>query len=558
MWKAKMFSSTNFISLWMFVYYVSVLRPIACFAKDYKNGNEVEVSINTALCVYRTDERFLSVALPAKLIKYHWKNFNFSSVKLINLARGLAPAYLRVGGIHANFLLFDPREEYHKTTSRDSLAVSRDQRMDSFLTSRDQRGQISRISRDQYVDFTLMARREPLTNFTMSTKDVDSLFTFAKNTELDVIFGLNDLLRDYRTRKWNSTNARQLMTYITNRGFACNWELGNEPLELEERINITITAQSLASDFKILRKLLDDHPEYGKKLVGPDVSSPWRPPLRNKYLKEFLINVDETIDGMTYHQYYTSNKANVSQFYNPDLLDDLIREIHELQEIMKESGASSIDLWLGETSSAYDGGVPGVSNSYIAGFMWLDKLGVAARLEHKVVVRQAIYGGSYSLLNLDTLDPLPDYWSSYLYKKLVGSRVLEVEDGIALGRTVRVYAHCTSERSGYDVGSVVLIVLNTQLSEVQLMLTNGLEKLSIDQYLLTPGENRNLTSQTVKLNGKLLELVDDKFLPKLEPEFIPPNSIKLPPVSYGFFIIPHAQAEACQMPCKNTRVFMKI
>ena len=118
---------------------------------------------------------------------------------------------------------------------------------------------------------------------------------------------------------------------------------------------------------------------------------------------------------------------------DPDTLDDLITEIQKVQYIMKESGASSLKLWLGETSSAYGGGVPGVSDSYIAGFMWLDKLGIAARLQHNVVIRQTFYGGSYSLINTKTLDPFPDYWSSFLYKKLVGSRVLEVHDGISLG-----------------------------------------------------------------------------------------------------------------------------
>ena len=83
------------------------------------------------------------------------------------------------------------------------------------------------------------------------------------------------------------------------------------------------------------------------------------------------------------------NRQLVSKFYDPNTLDDLITEIQQVQDIMKESGVSSLKLWLGETSSAYGGGVPGVSDSYIAGFMWLDKLGTSARLQHNVVIRQA-------------------------------------------------------------------------------------------------------------------------------------------------------------------------
>ncbi len=238
----------------------------------------------------------------------------------------------------------------------------------------------------------------------------------------------------------------------------------------------------------------------------------------------------------------------MSQFYDAQLLDSFITEIQEIRKIIMESGAGSISPWLGETSSAYDGGVPGVSDSYVAGFMWLDKLGVAARLNHGVVVRQTFYGGSYSLINKKSLDPLPDYWSSLLYKKLVGPRVLEVYDGLSFGRTIRVYAHCTPDMSMYSVGSVVLIVLNTQHNEIQLVLTNELEGPPVHQYLLTPGDSDNLTSQTVRLNGELLQMINDTFLPNIQPKpIIPPVEIILPPVSYGFFVIPDARVNACQI-----------
>ena len=542
----------------LYIYILSLLLPAsyvtfpsASIIKSYR------VSIDTQQCVYQADDRFLSVALGASLIRRHWENFNFSSVKLQNLAKGLTPAYLRMGGTDEDFLLFEPdriffsnpaRDKHVKTDkiSRNQLTndIPHQQRTCSYSTSPDQRMYNCTTSRGQ--------RTNTYTNFTMMTKDADDFFTFARVSGLNIIFGLNVLLRDSNTRHWNSTNAEELMKYITSRSFRCGWELGNEPIDLQPLTNKTITGEELASDFKILRKLLNDHPEYGHMIVGPDISSPWRPPIRNKFLKEFLSNINGSIDGLTYHQYYMDNRQPVSKFYDPDTLDDLITEIQQVQGIMKESGASSLKLWLGETSSAYGGGVPGVSDSYIAGFMWLDKLGIAARLQHNVVIRQTFYGGSYSLINTKTLDPFPDYWSSFLYKKLVGSRVLEVHDGLSLGRTVRVYAHCTSERSRYDTGSLVLIALNTQHSDVQLVLTNGLEKLPVHQYLLTPGQHNNLTSQTVRLNGKLLQMVNDTFLPNVEPKtIIPPDDIILPPVSYGFFVIPEAKVDACHMPCEK-------
>ena len=510
----------SFVILLMLFAFPSIL-----FAPVHAFNDEYEVVINTQRCVCETDRKFLSVALDSNLIKYRWESFDFSSEKLQNLAKGLAPGYLRLGGTEEDFLLFIKDQTYPWNFTREESIEST-------------------ISRRQHID--------PYTNFTMTAKDVDNIFTFARESSLNIIFGLNVLLRDSKTHHWNSTNAEELMKYITSRGFSASWELGNEPFDLQALVHKTITGEELASDFKILRKVLNDHPEYGYMIVGPDVSSPWSPPFRNKFLKEFLTNINGSIDGLTYHQYYMDNRQPVSKFYDPDTLDDLITEIQQVQDIMKESGASSFKLWLGETSSAYGGGVPGVSDSYIAGFMWLDKLGIAARLQHNVVIRQTLYGGSYSLINTKTLDPFPDYWSSFLYKKLVGSRVLEVHDGISLGRTVRVYAHCTSERSRYDTGSLVFIALNTQHSDVQLVLTNGLEKLPVHQYLLTPGQINNLTSQTVRLNGEVLQMVNDTFLPNVEPKtIIPPDNIILPPVSYGFFVIPDAKVDACHLPCEK-------
>ncbi len=56
---------------------------------------------------------------------------------------------------------------------------------------------------------------------------------------------------------------------------------------------------------------------------------------------------------------------------------------------------------------------------YVAGFLWLDKLGMSALYRHDVVIRQSFYHGCYAMIGEDLL-PNPDLWISVLHKRLVG------------------------------------------------------------------------------------------------------------------------------------------
>ena len=58
-------------------------------------------------------------------------------------------------------------------------------------------------------------------------------------------------------------------------------------------------------------------------------------------------------------------------------------------------------------------GAPGLSDSFLNGFFWLNKLGLSARMGLDVVVRQSIYKGFYALLDLKT-NPNPVLTSSFL------------------------------------------------------------------------------------------------------------------------------------------------
>lgn len=104
-------------------------------------------------------------------------------------------------------------------------------------------------------------------------------------------------------------------------------------------------------------------------------------------------------------------------------------------------------FFVGETSSAYGGGAPGYSNRFISSFIWLDKLGLAAKNGISLVIRQSFFKGYYALID-DNYNPNPDWWVSVLYKTLVGPEVVSCDS--ASDKRVRLYCHCTNAKMMYD------------------------------------------------------------------------------------------------------------
>ncbi|KAF4805015.1 Heparanase [Turdus rufiventris] len=178
---------------------------------------------------------------------------------------------------------------------------------------------------------------------------------------------------------------------------------------------------------------------------------------------------------------------------------------------------------------------------------WLDKLGLSARQGIDVVMRQVFFGaGTYHLVDAN-FEPLPDYWLSLLYKKLVGTKVLQVGLAGADKRKLRVYLHCTnSHNPKYREGDVTLFALNLYNVTQHLQLPEHLLSKHVDQYLLLPHGKENILSRSIELNGHVLRMLDDETLPELMEKPLGPGSLLgLPAFSYGFYVIRNAKAIAC-------------
>ncbi|XP_078483587.1 heparanase-like [Ciona intestinalis] len=470
-----------------------------------------------------------SLALNQNIIQQRWID-HFKNVKFMKLARSLGPSYLRVGGITADEITFVMNSE---TRMKKSYSCS-----ERKLSGRKK---------------TIFSNKEKVENasIVMTEGDWKKLNEFCSSAGWKLIFDLNLLKRN--GSRWNYTNAQQLIKFTENR-YHVNWELGNEPNSYPHNMGTTISPEQVGEGFKQLRKLLQASPWWESSvIVGPDLNHVGSLNAA-KFLSRFLKAAGHTIDGITYHQYdMNGNVAELADFLNPHILHRIRSQTQQILDV-RSKYAPDKSVWLGETASAYDGGVKGVSNSFADGFTWLDKLGTVAQMGVDVVMRQSLFEGSYALIDKH-FDPLPDYWLTFLYKQLVGNKVLKVTQ-IEINKKndneekkVRIYAHCTKDVR-YSKGSVVLYFINLKNTTIYLSI-NSLKNRGavIDMYLLTPGEKRNITSKSIRLNGVTLKLSSTNTFPRLRPTRIDESKLKLgikiPSFTYGFLVLSGANAYAC-------------
>ncbi|XP_056260440.1 heparanase isoform X2 [Seriola aureovittata] len=504
---------------------------------------DVVADVDLSAVIRLVDPRFLSVTIDASLASEEKFMYLLGSPKIRTLAKALTPGFLRFGGTRQDFMVFTPRRS-HLPDSGFPAAPSCDElELPSWLEER----LTEEWTRHQPVllkeDLQRKYRRVKFTEFT-----VDLLHAFANCSGLDLIFGLNALLRT-ADNSWNSSNARSLLQYCQSRRYRMNWELGNEPNSYEKKAGVRVDGVQLGLDFTRLREMMSESKLYQDAgLYGPDVGQPREH--RVDILEGFLKTGAEAVDACTWHHYYVNGRdTSLDDFLDPEVLDSLAVKTKEVMEKVQLVSPGKT-VWLGETSSAYGGGALGLSDTFVAGFMWLDKLGLGATLGLDVVMRQVFVGsGSYHLVD-DELDPLPDYWLSVLYKRLVGPEVLKVEAFCAPGRSrrVRLYLHCSNTNS-YSRGAVTLMSMNLSEKPVSVSAPALVSSSTVEAFVLQaerPGEE-GLYSRSVKLNGDVLKMVDDKTLPDLTGTRLPPaERLRLPAFSLAFFVFTDARAAACR------------
>ncbi|RUS72779.1 hypothetical protein EGW08_019465, partial [Elysia chlorotica] len=244
-----------------------------------------------------------------------------------------------------------------------------------------------------------------------------------------------------------------------------------------------------------------------------------------------------------HHYYFKAEEANEEDFVDVTVMDSLKTQLEFAYNISSSSCRLRKPIRFTETSTASGGGVPKVSNAFVAGFLWLDKLGLSATYGITRVFRQTFLKSSYALVT-KSLKPNPDYYLSVLFKRLVEGPVFRA--GIkGIQSEVRIYAQCVGKSYySYPDGAIVIYYLNVA-TETKLLSLGAFHKSDVHLFILTPGDSKGKLSRKVKLNGQLLEM-NGSELPTLEPTPYSGDRVALPARSFGFIVIPNADVLLCK------------
>ncbi|XP_078269485.1 inactive heparanase-2 [Rhinoraja longicauda] len=525
---------------------------------------EIRGSIRTV------NENFLSIQLDPAVLHNGWIDF-LSSKKLVALARGLSPAFLWFGGKRTDFLQFQNHRNLAKHRGELGpdyyLKNYEDDIVRSDIAMDKQKG--CKIA--QHPDIMLELQREKASqmqivlikehfsntysNITITARSLDKLYNFAECSGLHLIFGLNALQRN-PDNSWNGSSGLSLLKYCASKKYNISWELGNEPNSYRSMVGRTINGSRLGKDYVQLKNLLQSVRFYTKaSLYGPNIGRPRRNAAG--LLDRFMKTAGTVINAVTWQHYYIDDQTvKVTDFMKTRLLDTLSDQIAKVQRIVN-SHAPGKKVWLAGVGPSWAGGTSNLSDTFAAGFLWLNTLGMSAKQGMDVVFRNSFFDHGYNHLVDQNFNPLPDYWLSLLYKRLVGNKVLMIQvaglqrrprPGRVIRDKLRIYAHCTQSRNyNYLRGSITIYIINLHRSRKKIKLAGALRDKTVHQYLFQPHGGQGLLAKSVQLNGRPLVMEDDETFPELKPRTLRAGRmVVIPPLSIGFYVVKNANAPSCK------------
>jgi hypothetical protein len=430
---------------------------------------------------------------------------NLANPRLRKLAAALGPAYLRVSGTWANTAYFQNSDE--------PALVSPPKGFNSVLTRQEWKG---------VVDFSHAANAEIVTSFSVSagTRDASGV--------------------------WTPEQARQILDYTkTVGGRIAAAEYMNEPTFAE------IGGAPKGYDAAAYGRDIDVFKAFAKKdapgmiFLGPGsvgegslIPAGFANPLGSPAL---FAATGPVFDAVSYHSYggvssrCSAMGAAAGTTAGAALSDEWLGRSDKIEAFyggIRDRFEPGKPLWLTETAQTACGG-DRWSSTFLDTFRYLNQLGILAKRGVQVHMHNTLAASDYGLLDENTYEPRPNYWAALLWRKLMGTTVLEA--GPASAPNLHVYAQCLRNHPG----GVAVLIINADQNAAQSIEVPA----NSERYTLTAHE---LQATQVELNGVSLQLGANDALPEIKGVSTRSGKVSFAPVSITFLAIPKARNASCQ------------
>ena len=429
---------------------------------------------------------------------------DLTNTRLRKLAKGLAPAYVRVSGTWANTTYFPNSDQAPKSPPAGFNGV---------------------LTRQQW----------------------EGLVNFAKAVDAGIVtsFAISPGTRD-AAGAWTPAQASRVLDYTKSiGGHIAAAEFMNEPnLASMGGAPIGYDATAYGRDFKLFRAFAKENaPEM--LILGPgsvgETTGEWgvaygTAPVLNT--RDLLVSSGPGVDAFSYHHYGATSRrcAAMGKQTTADaaLSEEWLARTDQTLAFyrkLRDEFEPGKPFWNTETADTACGGNPW-GRTFLDTFRYLDQLGRLAKQEVHVVAHNTLVASDYGLLDEGTLTPRPNYWGALLWRRLMGTTVLE--SGIPIQEGLHVYAHCLRGTPG---GIALLAINNNRTAPSTIAIPTG-----GDRYTLAAG---NLESMRVQLNGTELALTTNDELPTFTGVAMLPGNVTLAPATISFFTLPRAGNKAC-------------
>jgi heparanase len=430
---------------------------------------------------------------------------DLSNPRLRKLAAALGPAYLRVSGTWANTTYFQNSDEPAPAAPPTGFKA--------VLTRQQWKG---------VVDFSRAANAEIVTSFAISagTRDKNGV--------------------------WTPDQAQQILAYTKAIGGSiAASEFMNEP-------NFAVIggapkgydAAAFSRDVTVFRafakQAAPDMLILGPGGVGE--GSALAPPSMTTISSESILAATGPVfDLFSYHSYGAVSSrcaamgASGTTSAEAALTEEWLARparIEMFYAALRDRYEPGKGIWLTETAQAACGGDRWAS-TFLDSFRYLDQLGSLAKRGVQVQMHNTLAASDYGLLDEKTYEPRPNYWAALLWRKLMGTTVLD--PGPSPSPSLHLYAQCLRDHPG----GVALLVINADRAAGASLAT----PIASERYTLSAAD---LTSKQIQLNGKDLKLGTDDALPALPGAKTQSGIVTFPPASITFLAMPAAGNASCQ------------